>query len=87
MDYYHDSAFVDLGELFGFLAKYRNGYYTKKLTERYRIKEDDEGVRQLLQIILRYCPIFMDVRVFGDCNDEILKVIKPKGIEARIVFM
>lgn len=87
MDYYHDSAFVDLGEFFGFLAEYRKGYYATKLVERYKINEDDEGVRQLLQIILRYCRIFIDIRVFGECEEEILKVIKPKGIEARVVFM
>lgn len=87
MDYYHDSAFVDLGEFLRFLGEYRKGYYTTKLIERYKINEDDEGVRQLLQIIFRYCRLFIDIRVFGDCNDEILKVIKPKGIEARIVFM
>lgn len=89
MDYYHDSAFVGFGEFLGFLGEYRKGYYTTKLTKQYGINEDDEdeGVRQFLQIILKHCPIFMDVRVFGDCNEEILKVIKPKGIEVRIVFM
>lgn len=88
-DYYRGMAFVDFGEFLRFLAEYRKGYYTTNLTKRYGINEDDddEGVRQFLQIILKHCPIFMDVRVFGDCNDEILRVIKPKGIEARIVFM
>lgn len=88
MDYYHDMAFVDFGEFLDFLAEYRNGYYTEKLMKQYEINdESDEGVRQFLQIIFRRCRIFTDVRVFGNCDDEILKVIKPKGIEARIVFM
>ena len=80
-------VFVDFEEFLRFLAEYRKGYYTKKLIEQYKINEDDEGIRQLLQIIFRHCRLFIDIRVFGECDDEILKIIKPKGIEARIVFM
>lgn len=87
MDYYRDMAFVDLAEFLMFLGVYRKGYYTTKLIERYRINEDNEGARQLLQIIFRYCRLYIDIRVLGECDDEILNVIKPKGIEARIVFM
>lgn len=88
VDYYRGMAFVDFSEFLDFLAEYRNGYYTKKLMEQYEINdESDEGVRQLLQIIFRRCRLFVDVRVFEESNDEILKIVKPKGIEARIVFM
>lgn len=90
-DYHRDMAFVGFEEFLEFLLEYRNGYYTKKLIERYEIDEGDdecyEGVRQLLQIILTNCRLFTDIRALGDCDDEILKVIKPKGLEATIVFM
>lgn len=87
IDYYRDMAFVSFEEFLEFLTEYRNGYYTKKLIERYEINEDNEGVRVLMQAILANCRLFTDVRVFGDCNEEILNVIKPKGLEATIVFM
>ena len=88
IEYYHDLSFVEFGIFIDHLFDYRNGYYMKRLMKKYETVGEDENevIRSIMQSVLSNCRLFFDVTTC-EADEDLVKVIGHKGLEARLVFM